>query len=201
MRFKNRKEQWDFIYSSRSLDEIEWEIGTYDLNLQNYLNSLPTLPKSALEIGCGTGNDAVFMSSLGIDTTAIDIAEIAINYAKEKNSENNTSVNLLTIDVLDYTADTPYEFIFDRGWFHMYIPNSDAFVEIIHKSLVTGGTWLSLLPQFPRCVSPTETKEIDADEVKTKIEKYLKVISITDITLNNKTHTQPALMLLAQRVD
>ena len=43
----------------------------------------------ALVVGCGLGEDAAFLSSLGWEVTAFDISETAIDWAKRIHNESN----------------------------------------------------------------------------------------------------------------
>jgi SAM-dependent methyltransferase len=72
---------WDQEYSRRGIpssfrDEpsgvVRWALDNW-----NYLTD-DLNPKTALDIGCGTGRNAVYMAALGIDVIAFDISETAL---------------------------------------------------------------------------------------------------------------------------
>ena len=55
-----------------------------DFNLEEIVEIWPIEPCKTLEIGCGTGTDAIWLAEQGFDVTACDHSEIAIGLAKEK---------------------------------------------------------------------------------------------------------------------
>ena len=61
-----------------------WDIGKPDFNLINAVTTLPIPPCKALELGCGTGDNAVWLAQHGFDVVGIDASDIAIEKAKEK---------------------------------------------------------------------------------------------------------------------
>ncbi len=67
----------------------------------NHIDSIVNINKklSILEINCGTGEDAIYLSKLGHDVIATDVSESMIRIAKSKNTLSN-----LTFEVLDINA-------------------------------------------------------------------------------------------------
>lgn len=50
--------------------------------------------KKALKIGCGLGDDAEYLSSLGLNVTAFDISETAINWCHERFPESRVDYRI-----------------------------------------------------------------------------------------------------------
>jgi ubiquinone/menaquinone biosynthesis C-methylase UbiE len=114
----------------------------------------PVNPCKALEIGCGTGTDAIWLAKNGFDVTAVDAVEFPIKLATEKAEKENVSCNFLVVDFLrDEIRDSPFNFVFDRGYFHSYKTNKSRkqLARVVSKNLAQGGLWLSLLGS---CDSP-----------------------------------------------
>ncbi|MBV1886200.1 MAG: class I SAM-dependent methyltransferase [Parvibaculaceae bacterium] len=61
-------------------------------------NPLTGDKQSALVVGCGMGDDATELESLGFDVTAFDVSETAINYCKERFP--NAKVDFCQADLL-----------------------------------------------------------------------------------------------------
>jgi 2-polyprenyl-3-methyl-5-hydroxy-6-metoxy-1,4-benzoquinol methylase len=61
-------------------------------------NPLIVNNKSALVVGCGMGDDAIELESLGFQVTAFDVSETAIKYCKERFPL--TTVNFVQADLL-----------------------------------------------------------------------------------------------------
>ena len=80
--------------------ETPWDIGKPDDNLIHTVTSTPIAPCSALEIGCGTGDNAIWLSQEGFEVSGIDASEIAVEKAKEKAAKANVSCGFLVLDIL-----------------------------------------------------------------------------------------------------
>ena len=72
------KEQMEEIYGNIPPDKIPWNLETPPDIIQNIVNSGRIKPCKAIELGCGTGNYVIYLSSMGFDTTGVDISGRAI---------------------------------------------------------------------------------------------------------------------------
>ena len=75
----------------------------------------------AIELGCGTGVNAVWLAQQGFDVTAIDLSTLAIQRARERAETAGVTVRFLAADVLHLPAGTDgaaFDFFFDRGCYH-----------------------------------------------------------------------------------
>jgi len=86
------KERWDFKYLHG------WQ-GTLHKTLVEFYNYAPV--GRALEIACGTGENAIFLAEQGFTVDAIDISIIALKKARRQANERNLKVNFICAD-LDY---------------------------------------------------------------------------------------------------
>ena len=80
--------------------EAPWDIGKPDLNLINTVTTTPIQPCKALDIGCGTGDNAIWLAQQGFEVTGIDASEVAIQKAREKAVKANVPCNFLALDIL-----------------------------------------------------------------------------------------------------
>lgn len=100
-----------------------WDSGHVSSRLKEVIQRHHLTPQDigpmALEIGCGTGNNATFLSRQGFQVTAIDIAEEAILRAKQIAAEDDLNITFLVADLAkaDF-ATAPFDLVFDRGCYH-----------------------------------------------------------------------------------
>ena len=96
---------------------MPWDTGTPDPQLVEMLESRAITPGRTLEIGCGTGTNAIFLAQHGFDVLGVDISEVAVDTARGKAN------GLCRFEVVDFLAAPPaggpFEFVFDRGCFHV----------------------------------------------------------------------------------
>ena len=74
---------------------------------------------SVLDIGCGTGEHALFFAGEGYDVWGIDSAPLAIQKAQKKADERGLQVHFLVLNTQDLSLlDRKFDTITDSGLFH-----------------------------------------------------------------------------------
>jgi SAM-dependent methyltransferase len=101
---------------------------------------------AVIDVGCGTGSNAVYLASRGLDVVGIDAAPTAIARAKEKAREQGSSVTFLVgdalaLDGLERTFDTAI----DCGLFHTFSDSERLrFAQSLHRILGAGARYVLL---------------------------------------------------------
>ena len=108
--------RWDSAY--RNKRRPPWDKGRPSTELRKLVEEGVLRPGRAVELGCGTGTNAVYLASHGFDVTAIDIAPTALNRAREKAGKAEMKVHWVLADVLAIPELGTFDFIFDRGCYH-----------------------------------------------------------------------------------
>lgn len=100
--------------------DTPWDAGRPSTELQRMLAEAHIAPCRALEIGCGTGVNAVWLAQQGFDVTAIDLSPLAIERARHRAGSARLNVRFLVADVLQPPQEVigPFDFFFDRGCYH-----------------------------------------------------------------------------------
>lgn len=95
--------------------QVPWVKNQAHPYLQHWLQAYfpQTAGKSALVIGCGLGDDAELLASLGYQVTAFDISATAIAWCEKRFPES--SVNYLVADLfnLDPNWQHKFDFVFE----------------------------------------------------------------------------------------
>ena len=74
---------------------------------------------TVLDVGCGIGNNAIYLASRGFDVTGVDFSAKAISIAKQKAREAKVDVTFITLDALKIgTLGKRFDTIIDFGLFH-----------------------------------------------------------------------------------
>lgn len=73
------KHDWDKRYDE---DDMPWDTGMPEITLINLIAQWPQGIKRVLEIGCGTGSNAVWLAEQGLEVTAMDISDKALALAE-----------------------------------------------------------------------------------------------------------------------
>lgn len=103
-------------------------------------------PGKALDLGCGTGTNSIYMAQRGWETTGIDFVPRAVAQARRKAAAAGASPRLLVGDVTRLTElglGTGYGLLLDLGCFHS-IPDGgrDAYVSGASAVAAPGATML-----------------------------------------------------------
>ncbi|MCA9338252.1 class I SAM-dependent methyltransferase [Candidatus Saccharibacteria bacterium] len=108
-------------------------------------NTLPTAPKTHLDIGCGTGKLTRDLHERSYDSTGIDTASVAIEIAKSRSSDVTYMVHDISTDNNNNLTHTHYGLITCK---HVYafIPNKQKFLHEVSSLLDANGTFALLTP-------------------------------------------------------
>lgn len=137
----------DEDWNKRYIDSnTPWDSGEPSENLRDFLATGLVAPCRMLEIGCGTGTNAIFLAQSGFDVTAVDLAEEAIKRAKMKAAESDVSVKFIQADVTDLPdVGPPFPFVFDRGTYHIVRSiNLTGFQSMLAQMVAPGGYFVGL---------------------------------------------------------
>jgi SAM-dependent methyltransferase len=134
---------WDDHYASGNLP---WDTGKPEPHLVELIERGTIALGRVLEVGCGTGTNALWLAARGFEVLGVDISPLAIAKAKAK-AEGVAGVRFMVLDFLTAEIDgAPFDFVFDRGVLHVFDDASDRaqFARQVGRVLATGGYWLSL---------------------------------------------------------
>ncbi len=134
---------WDSDY--RAAHPPIWDIGHAADELIRVVDSGEVRKCRAIDLCCGSGNDAIYLAGKGFDVTAMDVAPTALGQAEKKAQKAGVSVRWVLADVLAPPALEPFDFIYDRGCYHVVRDqNLSAYLETIRR-YSHSGTQLLLL--------------------------------------------------------
>ena len=167
--------------------DLPWDVGSVDPHLQHAIEEYRIAPCRVLEIGLGTGTNAIWLVGQGFAVTGIDVAPTAIAMAREKIERAGVSVEMVRGNILQ--ADIPggpFGFVYDRGCFHTFDTREDreALANTVAKYLGADGMWFSMIGSSdgpPRGVGPPRRSA--ADIVKA-VESLFRIICLEATTFN-----------------
>lgn len=106
---------WDRVYAKDS-SFFGDEPSSFALSCYNIMKDKGV--KKILELGCGQGRDCLYFGSEGLDVTALDYSQTAINGLLERTKQTNTKIN---VHVYDAKKPLPFaEDMFDAVYSHMF---------------------------------------------------------------------------------
>ena len=99
-----------------------------------------------LDVGCGTGENALYLAHLGFEVWGIDAAPSAIKKAKEKSKKRGVPVNFLVFDSLKLQLlQNKFDTVIDCGLFHVFSDEErPIFAASLSSALYPGGKYFML---------------------------------------------------------
>jgi len=139
---KSREIAYDIFSKDYDLGFLNNNIGTLcRKRVHAYLKRYIKENSFVLDIGCGTGEDALYVASLNCSVDAIDISKEMLKIAKNKSKSNPCGYRVRflkeSVNSLKYNRD--YDFVLLNFGVFNFIDDIPSFVEFIGKSLRDGG--------------------------------------------------------------
>ena len=119
-----------------------WDTGITPPELEEFIASHP--PGRALDLGCGTGTNAINLAKRGWEVTGVDFVPSAIRQAQKKARRAGVVISFHVGDVSDppfYQGQ--YDLIYDIGCFHsLDVSFRPRYRDLVARHLSPGGTYM-----------------------------------------------------------
>jgi cyclopropane fatty-acyl-phospholipid synthase-like methyltransferase len=101
---------------------------------------------SVLDIGCGSGENALFFAQEGLEVWGIDSSPLAIQKAQEKGAQRGLTAHFLVLNALELAKiDRTFDTATDSGLFHtLSDEDRPLFVDTLAAILSPGGNYFML---------------------------------------------------------
>jgi cyclopropane fatty-acyl-phospholipid synthase-like methyltransferase len=103
-------------------------------------------PSTTLELGCGTGANAVFLARRGFEVTAVESSATALERARTRSERENALLRFVLDDVFDFGKTCgPFDLVFDVGFYHFIRQvNLTRFLDLLWRVTQPGSLYLTL---------------------------------------------------------
>ncbi len=158
-----------------------WEIHRADFNLINMVQETPIVACDALDIGCGTGNNAIWLQQQGFNVIGVDSTDIAIERARKKASEAKIDCPFYVLDFLcDDIPGASFNFAFDRGCFHHFLEHDklNQFADKVNQVLKDDGLWLTLAGSADETREGPGPPQLNAQQIVNAAEPFFEILSL-----------------------
>ncbi|MBN2473182.1 MAG: class I SAM-dependent methyltransferase [Pirellulales bacterium] len=135
---------WDALYRQGT---PPWETGHPAKELVRVLDQGLIPPGRTLEVGCGTGADAVYLATLGFEVTAVDSSPLAMERARVRAEQQDVVARFVLADVFEFAATAgQFDLVYDAGFYH-FIRRTDLsrFLDMLWRVTRPGSYYLALV--------------------------------------------------------
>ena len=140
-----------------------WDTGVSPPELLEFIKN--NQPGRALDMGCGTGTNAITLARAGWEAVGVDFAPRAIKLAKQKIRQAGLHAELVIGDVTNLRGIAGhFDLVLDLGCFHgISKAGREKYLDQLDRLLASNGFWLLyafLAPGTPRSGHGLDEAEI-----------------------------------------
>jgi SAM-dependent methyltransferase len=203
----------DRIYKDVPLDTIPWNTETPPDALVELVQSGNVRPCKTIDLGCGTGNYAIYLAGLGFDVTGVDSSRTAVTIATKNAQKKNVRCRFIAADLLGdlHEVNDTFDFAFDWELLHHIFPEDrEKYVQNVHTLLNPKATYFSVCfsekdPQFGGVGKFRKTRMgttlyfSQESELTSLFFKYFDVRELKTIRIGGKFGAHCAISALLER--
>jgi cyclopropane fatty-acyl-phospholipid synthase-like methyltransferase len=186
------------IYSKP--ENAPWTYSEIPVEISNLIkNKIILPPGKVLEIGCGEGHQAIFLSKVGFNVTGIDRSENAIKFAKENAIKQNATANFKIEEYHQIESyKEKFDFVIDWRFLHEITEEDkrEKYIHSVKKLLKPKGKYLSVsfsgdsdfmgTGTLRKSPAGIEIYFSTLNNLKKLIEKYLQILDSKIIMVPQK---------------
>jgi len=196
-----KRVEMDKIYRNMHHKEIPWNIEEPPKALVELVESEKVKSCKTIDLGCGAGNYAIYLASIGFDVTGVDISPMAIKIAKENAKKRGVKCDFFVANVLGDLDEVKEIFDFAYDWellHHIFPEKRKKYIENVYGILNPRGKYLSICfsekdPQFGGSGKVRETRLgtilyfSSEDELRDLFDPYFNIKELKTIELMGKS--------------
>jgi SAM-dependent methyltransferase len=190
---QERKACWEGRYAN---DQTPWDTGRPDGHLIRLVLERPIRPGRMLELGCGPGNDAIWLARQGFSVTGVDISEQAVAEARRRAESAGVKATFQRLDfMVGDVPGAPFDMAFDRGCFHSSTLDSDdlrrEFARRVAAHLHPNALWFSIIGSTDGPPRDTGPPRRSAVQVAAAMEPFFEILFLTAAHFDVNTSEPP----------
>ena len=188
---------WNESYAT---GQLPWDTGQPEPLLVDFVTSGAVTPGPTLEIGAGTGTNAIWMAERDFDVLGIDVSPLAVERAHAKMNGRALRCRFAARDFLaSPPPDGAFQFVFDRGCFHVFDEPGERqrFATNVAAALAPAGLWLSLIGSTEGPEREFGPPRRSAREITLAVEPALEIVELRSAEFHG--HSAKAWFCLSRR--
>jgi len=174
---------WDALYREGT---PTWETGAASPELVRLVEEGVITRGTVLEIGCGTGADAIYLVKKGFEVTAVDSAPTAIERARVRAENEDALPRLLLADVFEFAPTAgQFDFVYDRGFYH-YIRQFelDRYLDTLWR-VTRPGSWYLTLAGAPRTAGEGGPPQVTSRQLYNELGRLFEMVRLDQCRLTS----------------
>jgi cyclopropane fatty-acyl-phospholipid synthase-like methyltransferase len=207
------RKQMEDIYRNMPADKIPWNRPDPPQILVEAVESGKIKPCKAVDLGCGAGNQSIWLAKKGFKVTGIDISATAIKIAKNQAEAAGVDCRFLVRDLLGDMSEFNQTFEFALDWellHHVFPDDRPKYIKNVHDILKPEGIFFNLgfsekdtsfggEGKFRETFIGTVLYFSSEDELRTLFEPHFKILEMNTIEIPGKYGSHMAIASWLER--
>jgi methyl halide transferase len=180
---------WDMAYREGT---PPWDSGRPHAELTRVLDEYHLRPQTVLEIGCGTGADAIVLARRRYEVTAIDCSPIAIERARLRAEQHDALLRFVLDDVFDFAQTAgQFDFVYDAGVYHSIRQlHLDRYLDALWRLTKPGSYYLCLAAAPAETVDDVGPPQVSEEEIHNELGRLFEFIHLRPTRLESVNPNQ-----------
>jgi len=203
----------DRIYQQLPLEKIPWDMESPPQVLVDLVTSGKVRPCRTIDLGCGTGNYAIYLAGLGFDVTGVDSSPTAIRIAREKAQRKGVKCRFIVADLIGDLHEVTERFDFAFDWevlHHIFPDDRKTYIKNVYSVLNPKALYFSVCfseqdPQFGgagkfrKTMIGTTLYFSSESEIRNLLSPYFVIGEVRTIEIGGKYGPHCAVSAIAER--
>jgi methyl halide transferase len=167
---------WETAYRETT---PSWETGNPSGELVRLVEEGILKPSRILELGCGTGANAVYLARRGFEVTALDSSPTAIERARTRAEQTGALLRIVLADVFEF-AETcgSFDLVFDAGFYHFIRRvNLSRFLDLLWRVTRPGSLYLTLSGAADE-LSEDGPPRVTEEEIRSELGRLFECVAL-----------------------
>jgi SAM-dependent methyltransferase len=167
-----------------------WDIGRPQPTFVELVRTGELKKGTTLDVGCGTGENALFLAENGFSTVGVDLSTRAIDAAKAKASERKLKVDFRVANALSLDFDgSSFGNVIDSGLFHTFNDSERiAFAREIARVLGTNERYFMLCFSDKEPTNWGGPRRVTREEIEAAFSPLFNINYIKDSYFATRIH-------------
>lgn len=171
--------------------ETPWDTGVPSQELVRAIEAGELPGATVLELGCGTGTNAVELARRGYRVTAVDLVELPVEKGREKARKAKVTVDFRVGDLTRLDLGGPYDVVFDSGVYHgMRQHDLGGLLAALERVTRPGTRWLSLAGNAKE-PHPTGPPVVTEAEFRRELSGPFRIVRVHEFRWDLRPDFQP----------
>jgi methyl halide transferase len=179
---------WDTAYREGT---PAWDAGRPHAELSRVLDEYRLRPQTVLEIGCGSGADAIVLARRRFEVTAVDCSPIAIERARLRAEQCDALLRFVLDDVFSFARTAgQFDLVYDAGLYHSVRgANLERYLDMLWR-VTRPGSYYFCLAGAPGEQTDDGPCQVSEDEIHNELGRLFEFVHLRPTRLESANPNQ-----------